>query len=805
MPILFLCLASLPVLARAVNSTTRQLTPNPNAILWTAERGGFVTRTDATKASINDYLNHTIARLQSVRAVVDEAEGAGYYVAYERTRLAKAENLLVSAQSWLTEGDYDHDHAYADIHEAHLILVDVEEYVLSMYAGASWSTFFITPLLGFTAVAVAFVLADDQRERLAISLTLYGVLFGLLYLLYPGYITLQKTAYNPWADTPFEPFVTPLLVVASFVAPLLVVHGLPHAFREKTSMEGLRPISALAAAFSVATRNLRRRRLRTLLTSAFMLTSVFAFIALTSLSFECGFFILSRPGQATSEGFLLRKPGPIETMPFISIEPEILQWLRERPEATLVVPKIENIPQAEPLEILTPASGLSFDVYGVLGVYPSLEIQVTQMDQIVEQGQFLRDEDLDGILISGEAAEELQAGVNDTVMFRGRNFTVTAIFDSRKLDEIRDLDRDPIVPQLLAPEVLVIAMDYCVGRDVVIMHAETAKSFPRMVVSRVDIRTRNPEDIVDLARLAVLRWTGSEAFASAAGEIYYLFIGSYHVASGFASFMIPLALVVVNVGVMMLSAVHERKREVAAMSTVGLNPFHISAVFVAEALLMGVVAGSLGYFLGLASYRFLIVSVPFGVRQKVEAFWGILVLCLSMAAAVLGSALPAAKASAIATPSLIRKFVIRWEERPRTSREPWLLKIPILIREENLEEFFGFMEKRLQQASYPHRQIEDLRVPMRGAATRLSFTYINSEEGFVTENELFPVETHLPNRYTIKMASKTRRGSITAQDEAEVRRTASFIRHLILLYSYKRTLGINESTASKRELAFSTY
>ena len=777
--ILFLCLTSLPVLMGAVNNTTQQLAPSLNTIWWTAEMESFVTKADAMKAFADDYLNQTIASLRSVRALVDEAEEAGYYVAYERMRLATAENLVESSQSWLME---DYDKAYADLHEAHLIIVNVEECVLGMFESASWSVFFISPLLGFTSVAVTFILVDDQRWRLTFTLTLYGALFGLLHLLYPGYTTLQKTAYNPWANTPFEPLVTPLLMATSILIPLLLVYGLPRALKEKTFTGGLRPMSAVATAFSVAGRNLRRRRLRTLLTSIFTLTSMFAFIALTSLSFEYGFFILSRPGQATSEGFLLRNPGPIETTPFISIAPEILRWLRARPEASLVIPKIENIPQAQPVGVLIAASRSGFDVYGVLGVYPSLEARVTKMNGVVESGRFLGDDDLNGILISEEAANSLQVEVNDTIMFRERNFTVSGIFDSRKLEDTRDLDRYPIVPQLLIVEGLV-TVDYCGGRDVVIMHAETAKRLPRMVVSRVDVKTRNPEEIVDLARLTVLRWTGFEAFAFAAGEIYYVFVGPYHMASGFASFVVPLALVVVNVGVMMLSAVHERKREVAIMSTVGLNPFHISAIFVAEALVVSIVAGSLGYFLGLASYRFLIVSTPFGVRQKVEVFWGILVLCLSMAAAVLGSALPAVKASAITTPSLVRKFVIRWEEKPRTSREPWLLKIPILVREEELTEFFSFMKKRLQRASYPHRKIEDL----KGEATRLSFTYVNSEEGFVTENELFPVETRLPTRYTFKLASKTRRGSISAQDEIDVRRTASLVRHFILLYTTRKT------------------
>ncbi|MEM2936361.1 MAG: hypothetical protein QW231_04195, partial [Candidatus Bathyarchaeia archaeon] len=66
---------------------------------------------------------------------------------------------------------------------------------------------------------------------------------------------------------------------------------------------------------------------------------------------------------------------------------------------------------------------------------------------------------------------------------------------------------------------------------------------------------------------------------------------------------------------------------------------------------------------------------------------------------------------------------------------------------------------------------------------RLTFTYTYTvERSTVTENELFPVESH-PKRYAIKLASKILRGTIKAIDEADVWQTADFIRSLILQYS----------------------
>ena len=67
----------------------------------------------------------------------------------------------------------------------------------------------------------------------------------------------------------------------------------------------------------------------------------------------------------------------------------------------------------------------------------------------------------------------------------------------------------------------------------------------------------------------------------------------------------------------MLGAVYERKHGIDIMSCVGLSPFHIAAVFVAEASVLGIIPGSLGYILDLMGYRFIpSFVVPLGDRDR---------------------------------------------------------------------------------------------------------------------------------------------------------------------------------------------
>jgi ABC-type antimicrobial peptide transport system permease subunit len=739
---------------------------------------GEMISVNLRKYALGADADRVYSYITSAQALAGEAEGKGFYVAYEKYRLSSAEDLTNDARSALAGARFDE--AFSDLQEAYLVVGSVKANIASLYENATRSVVFITPFIALTVWILAALFTENRRGRLGIDLVLFIAFIGLLYVLYPGYANLQTSTVNPLSGTSWGALFIFILAGASFLTVFLVVHWHPFSFREKGSREGLRPLSALLAVFSMAARNLRQRKFRTILMVILTLVSVFAFMAMTSFAQEYGFFVEALQGQPPSEGFLLTRPSASETQPFKPLEPALLQeiqdWLGERLETALVVVKLENMPQsysnpdAKPYGKLESALGRSFSIWGALGVYPSLEVQVTKMDQIVEQGHFLRDEDLNGILISGEAANYLRVGVNDTVTFSGLNFTVSGIFNSKKLEGVKDLDGETVLPYVIQMQ-----LTHCQASDVVIVNGETARSFPEIAVSRVDVQTRSSSDIVALARLMVLRWTGFEAYTAVAGMISRLSIGGFNVVSGFASTIIPLVIVALNVGVVAFETVHERKREVATMASLGMNPFHISGMFVAESLVMAIVAGSLGYILGLTSYRFMAAFGSFEVKQKVEPIWGILALSLSITTSVLGAALPAIQSSAIVTPSLLRKWKI--EEKPKTSDEPWLFNLPLRIRGEESETFFAFMVKQLGQAtSREYGRVENLKVSGVGAETHLTFTYIRAAGDTFTQNDLFLTKDNHPNQFIVRLTSK-------ADSQVKVQNTASSIRLLLLQYS----------------------
>ena len=158
---------------------------------------------------------------------------------------------------------------------------------------------------------------------------------------------------------------------------------------------------------------------------------------------------------------------------------------------------------------------------------------------------------------------------------------------------------------------------------------------------------------------------------------------------------IPWVIVIMAVVVTMLNAIYERRREVAILSSVGLNPSHIRGLFVAESAIIGVLGGGAGYILGLGSYRAMtLLELTVEVRQKVSAIWSFGTLGVAIIAVVVG-ALIAIRYSVIITPSFLRKWTEG--ERSANQRAPMDLVIPINPRGDQLESLLRHLRKRIME------------------------------------------------------------------------------------------------------------
>ena len=303
---------------------------------------------------------------------------------------------------------------------------------------------------------------------------------------------------------------------------------------------------------------------------------------------------------------------------------------------------------------------------------------------------------------------------------------------------------------------------------------KTKGSFPL----QNDIQVKDTQSILPLARHITLErdyWV----WASTGGQVYFTGLKSYVEAKGLPV-LVPWLIVIFNVVTTMMNAIFERQREIAILSSIGLNPSHITALFVAEATIIGIIGGGIGYLSGLSLYRLMsALSIAIEVRQKVSAAWCLGALGIAATAVVIG-AIVAIRSSVIITPSLLRRWKV--EEKLSTPEEPWVftMPIPIEVRQRDINSFISYVRSRLEyEGEVGMRRIERVRQieeeTPEAITKRIKFNYYFGGTYGLTINELVATKGKEEEVYTIKLISKG--------DEDPVYKTASFIRMLLLKWS----------------------
>jgi hypothetical protein len=195
-------------------------------------------------------------------------------------------------------------------------------------------------------------------------------------------------------------------------------------------------------------------------------------------------------------------------------------------------------------------------------------------------------------------------------------------------------------------------------------------------------------------------------------------------------------IVVLNVVVTMLNSMFERRKEIEILSSVGLNPAQVSAIFVAEATITGFIAGGLGYLAGLGVYKGLAyLNIGLQVHQKVSAVWSLASIGLAISA-VLTGAYAALRNSTVITPSLMRRW--RIDRSSGGFDKPWKLRIPVILEPEEVDLYLEFMEERLQLLT-SHPTEMTTRIKFYKDERRITFIYrsVQASTGTLyTKNEV---------------------------------------------------------------------
>jgi hypothetical protein len=385
----------------------------------------------------------------------------------------------------------------------------------------------------------------------------------------------------------------------------------------------------------------------------------------------------------------------------------------------------------------------------------------------------------------------LNAHPGDTLLFSLDSFQIevdlVGIFADTLFNQLIDLDGKPLTPDKVVllsegsdEELPTYAVVSCEPSEIIITTWQAAYNFGGVAVSRIDVHLEGDQDVLATARRMALErdyWVWS----ATAGQVNLTKLESYFEAKGF-SVLIPWIIVIFTVVATMLNAIFERRREIAILSSIGLNPSHITALFVAEATIIGFIGGGVGYLSGLGMYRLMSrLSITLAVRQKVSAVWCVGALGIAAVAVVTG-AVVALRSSVIVTPSLLRKW--KADEKPSTAREPWVFTLPIKVRPTEINAFLTYVKRCLERYAVEVDaqrigRLKQTEEEMPQVVTkRIHFNYYYGEgsaDRFFTVNQLVATKRTDDEVYTLTLSS---RGA-----ESWTYKTASFVRAFILTWS----------------------
>jgi ABC-type lipoprotein release transport system permease subunit len=678
---------------------------------------------------------------------VEKSSRSGFIVFEEKSRLDFASKKILESQELIQS---DPKKSWFAMREAYMEALAVENTLGFMKLAAATEAVRLPVFLSVLAVALGFFSFEDTRRKLVSSIIFYALLNVATFVVYPGVGT--------FTTDDIKNFV--LSAAASLTATLVVVFIVPRIWREPEVEGEVSVRSAMTMIFSMSKREIRRRKNRSVFTLISLCIMVMTFTALTSFGTVYGLKHESRQTTVQSSGFLLRRGN--ESTAFVPIPTSDIPLLEEMTELAYISPKVESLGDTQALgELLSTSSGSSFKFYGALGVDFVNEKRYVDLSGAIS-GNLPTAGSSEELVISSTMARSLGLKVGDLVKVYVRGIgeplqtaKVVGIFDEVALGSLNDLEGRPLLPLRLIGGEGGLYRAPCNASDVFIMDwrglldlqlkAESLQpqGTPQLAaISRVAFVPREGSDLGYLIRrLTFIFGYVVDVVKPPQVETYYL--GYFYEAKGAIEIIVPIAMVVLNVGAIMLNAVYERHNEMKTLTLLGLNPVHIGSIFVAEAVVVGLIGGGLGYVFGLGFQRLIVLfGQDLMVRSKIEWWWSFIGLALSIAVSVLSSSRAAAIAVRTYTPSMVKRVKVAQEEKEKRKEEMFKVfqarevSMPVRLHPVEVDFFTSYIISRLSEMrSGLVERVEDLEEmapeQLKGGGTQkgVAFKYLNVSRG----------------------------------------------------------------------------
>ncbi len=540
-------------------------------------------------------------------------------------------------------------------------------------------------------------------KRIIAFLSILVLLIAVIYKVHPAF----QLAYSPM-----------VVILAFFIIGLSFMVSLIIFFRfedemlrlQKSGREGrggeMSRWKAFMAAFFLGVSNLRRRRLRTILTCTTLVILTFTIMSFTSVKSSRHHARFQYHPEAPYSGFLMKNVN------WQSLPPEALNIVSNSfRDKGLVVPRVWLEPEDRTRSEIIPVrlGEKRFEASGMIGLSAD-EPGVSGMDDILAGGRWFDKDDRYAVIIPVRMARNLgidpQNPGESGIELWGIPFKVVGTFAGEKLYERTDLDGEPLTPVIFPREAAAIelteveldAMES--GEDIrafqslythisadltIIIPYETLLALGGHLKA-VAIRYDAKEDIRKTAMHLVDRF-GLTLFSGEPDGTYIYSASDTLSYSGVPNILIPMIISVFIVLNTMIGSVYERKREIGIYTSVGLAPSHVSFLFVAEALAFAALSVVMGYLLAQTSAGlFAETWLWSGITVNYSSMAGVAAMFLIILVVLISVIYPSRVAANIAIPDVNRSWKL-----PEASGNTLEVNFPFLLQYHEHRSIAGFI------------------------------------------------------------------------------------------------------------------
>ncbi len=465
---------------------------------------------------------------------------------------------------------------------------------------------------------------------------------------------------------------------------------------------------AFVAAFFLGVSNLRRRRLRTILTCTTLIILTFTIMSFTTIKSNSKQVRLDFRADAPYQGLLLKK------LNWQSLPPQATDiLLNSMTQVNKPAPRIwlEAGDPTKPVTVPLRKNGRELEIHGLIGLSPN-EAKVTGLDNLLISGRWFTDRDNQAILLEQQMARQLGVDIrsDNRISLWGIPFTVIGTFDGKQFDQAVDLDGEPLTPVIFPDESTSDLTDveqealesgddirsfqsryrHIPANQVAIIPAHTLLAAGGKL-KNLAIRPARVENIPAIAAKLTDRFNLAIFTGEKDGVRLYNISDTMNY-SGVPNIIIPLLISILIVLNTMISSVHERKNEIAVYTSVGLAPSHVSFLFVAEAIALAVISVVIGYLVAQVSAAlFSSTSLWQGITVNYSSMAGVAAMVLVIAVVLISVIYPSKVAARIAIPDINQTFQL-----PAAVDNTMELTLPFLLKPHEYESVGAFLYTYLQ-------------------------------------------------------------------------------------------------------------